>query len=53
MKNGNRKPLREFPEKEDPTINICKNTDAVFASKLDSLKAVAIILVDNYVKSFN
>ena len=53
FENGNRKPLREFPEKDDPVINLCKNTNPLFASKLDSLKAVANILVDNYLKSFN
>ena len=53
FENGNRKPLREFPEKDDPTINLCKNMDALFASKFDSLVAVANILVDNYLKSLN
>lgn len=47
LRNGNRKPLKEFPIDSDPKIAICKSIDKSFAIQLDSMQKLSSKIIDD------
>ena len=50
LKNGNLEPIKQFPEGTDPKIAICIRIDPSFAARLDSLRKIGKVLVEDVLK---